>query len=91
MPHSAELIGASADQRRGQNGKYGPNRANIWRVATSLVQHFMVRREGAQGPWLLPRNDCCWVATLSEDLTVIQASSCARRFLATPLDEIIPS
>ncbi|HXN68896.1 MAG TPA: hypothetical protein VN926_14735, partial [Bradyrhizobium sp.] len=28
-------------------------------------------------------------ATLGEDLTVISASACARRFLATPLDEII--
>jgi hypothetical protein len=42
-------------------------------------------------PWLLLRHDCCLTATLSEDLTVIAASSCARRFLATPLDEIIPS
>jgi hypothetical protein len=29
------------------------------------------------------------IATLTEDLTVISATSCARRFLATPLHEII--
>jgi len=40
---------------------------------------------------LLPCHDCCPVATLSEDLTVSTATPCARRFLATPLDEIIPS
>src|ERR1700733_3200819 len=40
--------------------------------------------------WLPPRHDCCPPATPSEDLTVIPASPCARRFLATPLDEIIP-
>jgi hypothetical protein len=41
--------------------------------------------------WLPPGHDCVPAATLTEDLTVIAASSCARRFLATPLDEIIPS
>jgi hypothetical protein len=41
--------------------------------------------------WLPPSHDCGPTATLCEDLTVIAASSCARRFLATPLREIIPS
>jgi hypothetical protein len=40
---------------------------------------------------LLGSNDCCMVATVSEDLTLIQARSCLRRFLATPLHEIIAS
>jgi hypothetical protein len=39
--------------------------------------------------WLPSGHDCCVAATLSEDLTLIPASSCMRRFLATPLDEII--
>jgi hypothetical protein len=34
-------------------------------------------------------HDCCVVATLGEDLTLITGSSCPRRFLATPLHEII--
>jgi hypothetical protein len=34
-------------------------------------------------------NDCCLPATIREDLTVIRPGTCARRFLATPLDEII--
>ena len=41
--------------------------------------------------WLPLRHDCCSPATLSEHLTVIPPSPCARRYLATPLDEIIPS
>jgi hypothetical protein len=43
----------------------------------------------AAAKWLPLRHDCCLTATVNEDLTVISASSCARRFLATPLDEII--
>ena len=39
--------------------------------------------------WLPPRHDCCGAATLGEDLTLITGSSCPRRFLATPLHEII--
>src|ERR1700675_1240892 len=39
--------------------------------------------------WLPPRNDCCVLATVPEDLTVPAAGSCLRRFLATPLHEII--
>jgi hypothetical protein len=37
------------------------------------------------------RHDCCVAATLTEHLTVIAATSCVRRFLATPLDEIVAS
>jgi hypothetical protein len=38
----------------------------------------------------LPRgHECCAPATLGEHLTVRAAGSCARRYLATPLDEII--
>jgi hypothetical protein len=37
------------------------------------------------------RHNCDFAATLTEDLTVAAATSCARRFLATPLREIIPS
>jgi hypothetical protein len=45
-------------------------------------------------PWkrskgLPPGNDCCAAATPGEDLTLITGSSCPRRFLATPLHEII--
>jgi hypothetical protein len=39
--------------------------------------------------WLLLRHDCCFGATVPEDLTFIQASCGPRRFFATPLDEII--
>ena len=35
------------------------------------------------------RNECCLPATLHEDLTLVQTHSCIRRFLATPLYEII--
>jgi hypothetical protein len=35
------------------------------------------------------RHDCCLTATPREDLTLIAATSRPRRFLATPLDEII--
>jgi hypothetical protein len=35
------------------------------------------------------RHDCCRPATIREDLTVIRPGACARRFLATPLNEII--
>jgi hypothetical protein len=38
---------------------------------------------------LPPGHDCCATATLGEDLTLITGSSCLRRFLATPLHEII--
>jgi hypothetical protein len=38
---------------------------------------------------LPPGHDCCVTATLGEDLTLITGSSCPRRFLATPLHEII--
>jgi hypothetical protein len=44
---------------------------------------------GSKG--LLLRHDCCLTATVLEHLTVAAASSCLRRFLATPLHEIIPS
>jgi hypothetical protein len=50
-----------------------------------------VQRGIGDSQWLPPGHDCCSVATLSEHLTVILASSCARRFIATPLDEIIAS
>jgi hypothetical protein len=39
--------------------------------------------------WLPARHDCCFAATVLEHLTVIAAGSCVRRFLATPLYEII--
>ena len=39
--------------------------------------------------WLPLRHDCCVDATVLQDLTVNTASSCPRRFLATPLHEII--
>jgi hypothetical protein len=39
--------------------------------------------------WLPPGHKRGFAATLTEDLTVIAASSYPRRFLATPLDEII--
>jgi hypothetical protein len=39
--------------------------------------------------WLLSGHDCCSSATVPEDLTFIQASLGPRRFLATPLHEII--
>jgi len=38
---------------------------------------------------LLQGNDCVAAATLREDLALIPAPSCLRRFLATPLHEII--
>jgi hypothetical protein len=38
---------------------------------------------------LLWRNDCCVMATPDEDLTLITGSSHPRRFLATPLYEIM--
>ena len=38
---------------------------------------------------LLCRNDCCLDITLSEDLTLIPADYGPRRFLATPLHEIM--
>jgi hypothetical protein len=41
------------------------------------------------GRWLPLRHDCCVDATVLQDLTVNTASSCLRRFLATPLHEII--
>jgi len=43
----------------------------------------------ATGPWLPQCNDCCAVATAGEHLASALASSCLRRFLATPLYEII--
>jgi hypothetical protein len=42
------------------------------------------------GPWLMS-HDCGLVATVSEHLTDIAATACLRRYLATPLHEIIPS
>jgi hypothetical protein len=52
------------------------------------------KAQPASMPWkrskgLPPRHDCCVAATLGEDLTLITGSSCPRRFLATPLHEII--
>jgi hypothetical protein len=44
-------------------------------------------RSDRQG--LLLRHDCCLGATVPEDLTFISGCSCPRRFLATPLHEII--
>jgi hypothetical protein len=35
------------------------------------------------------RHDCCLRATVPEDLTFISGCLCPRRFLATPLHEII--
>jgi hypothetical protein len=40
---------------------------------------------------LLERHDCCSNTTFGEHLTLIPASRCLRRFLATPLHEIIAS
>jgi hypothetical protein len=51
---------------------------------------FPAVRDGSQG-WLPPRHDCCATATPCEHLTSKAAGACARRFLATPLHEIIPS
>jgi hypothetical protein len=40
---------------------------------------------------LLLGNECCVNATLVEHLTLKAGNSCLRRYLATPLDEIILS
>jgi hypothetical protein len=41
--------------------------------------------------WLPPGNECCVQATLIEHLTLEAGNPCLRRYLATPLDEIILS
>src|SRR5258708_4055484 len=70
-----------------------------WRATAPLTSEFAGGAAASAGTswlrgrqkWLPPRHDCCLAATLTEDLTVIPARSCARRFLATPLHEIVPS
>src|SRR5215472_3678485 len=39
--------------------------------------------------WLPSRNECCGLATVGEHLASVGAGSCLRRFLATPLHEMI--
>jgi hypothetical protein len=41
--------------------------------------------------WLPGCNECCVNATVAEHLMDNAAGSCARRYLATPVHEIIPS
>jgi hypothetical protein len=52
---------------------------------------FYLLRERLQSvtKWLPLRHVCCLIATVNEDLTLIPTGSCVRRFLATPLHEII--
>src|SRR5450755_1176593 len=40
-------------------------------------------------PWLLPRHDCCEPATLGEHSGQERPGYCLRRYLATPLRDII--
>jgi hypothetical protein len=47
------------------------------------------QRQFAGRQWLPRSHDCGLAATVPEDLTLITAGSCLRRFLATPLHEII--
>jgi hypothetical protein len=39
--------------------------------------------------WLPQRNDCCAIATIREHLAAAVPGSCSRRFLATPLHEMM--
>jgi hypothetical protein len=41
--------------------------------------------------WWLLGHDCCWLATVSEHLGQQGPGYCLRRFLATPLAEILSS
>jgi hypothetical protein len=49
------------------------------------------QKASSGGQWLPLRHDCCADATVLEHLTVSTSNPCLRRFLATPLHEIIPS
>jgi hypothetical protein len=62
-------------------------RANSIPSAPQKAQPGSLPRKRSKG--LPPGHDCCVFATLGEDLTLITGSSHPRRFLATPLHEII--
>jgi hypothetical protein len=82
-------------QRLSRNGRDIAGAIRIW-LATDIscctAKAGPPRRAGLSNDtykgWLY-RNDCVVVATLPEHLTLIPAPARLRRFLATPLHEII--
>ena len=81
----------SAPLREELRAALRPGSAKQYSVQRTAHEGRISPRTRSESSWLPCCNECCVDATVSEHLPDNPAGSCARRYLATPLHEIIPS